>query len=132
MAVKKLGQPVPLSYFIAEVKRGRLHPAQANTPGRFSALSGLDPGRSVPSSRKTSYAGGLRTLRHSALVRFKGGDTVTTSALSASSARQFFCISSISFEDPASAACARAPKIRDAIDTLLRKDRRSMALPPGA
>src|SRR5687768_10715607 len=116
MAVKKLGHPVPLSYFIAEVNRGRLHPAQTNTPGRFSALSALDPGRSVPSSRRTSYAAGLSSLRHSALVRFNGGDTVATSALSASSAFQFFCMSSISFEDPPWAACARAPKIRDPID----------------
>src|SRR5256885_7076706 len=36
IAVKKLGHPVPLSNFIAEVKSGRLHPAQTNTPGRFS------------------------------------------------------------------------------------------------
>ena len=28
MVVKKLGQPVPLSYFIAEVKSGRPQPAQ--------------------------------------------------------------------------------------------------------
>ena len=41
MVVKKLGQPVPLSNFIAEVNSGRLQPAQTNTPGRFSSLSGL-------------------------------------------------------------------------------------------
>ena len=52
MVVKKLGQPVPLSYFISEVNSGKPQPAHAKTPGRFSLLSGLEPERSVPSSRK--------------------------------------------------------------------------------
>ena len=50
---QKLGHPVPLSYFISDVKTGRPQPAQVKTPGRFSSLSGLEPGRSVPSSRRT-------------------------------------------------------------------------------
>ncbi len=32
----KLGQPVPLSNFFFDTKRGWLHPAQTNVPGRFS------------------------------------------------------------------------------------------------
>src|SRR5258705_12287437 len=43
IVVKKLGHPVPLSNFIAEVKSGRPQPAHANTPGRFSRSSGLVP-----------------------------------------------------------------------------------------
>src|SRR3981189_1984970 len=50
MLVKKLGQPVPDSYFISEVNRGRPQPAQTNTPARFSSLSALVPARSVLSS----------------------------------------------------------------------------------
>ncbi|MNC88828.1 hypothetical protein D3C83_46910 [compost metagenome] len=53
MVVKKLGHPVPLSNFMSDVNNGRSQPAQANTPGRFSLLSGLLPARSVPSSRST-------------------------------------------------------------------------------
>ena len=53
MVVKKLGQPVPLSYFISEVNSGSAQPAQTNTPARFSSLSWLVNARSVPSSRIT-------------------------------------------------------------------------------
>jgi hypothetical protein len=50
---EKLGQPVWLSYFIAEVKSGSPHPAHAKIPGRVSPFSGLVPAASVPSSRNT-------------------------------------------------------------------------------
>ena len=53
MLVKKLGQPVPLSYFICDVNSGRAQPAHTNTPARFSLFRGLLPGNSVPSSRST-------------------------------------------------------------------------------
>ncbi|MNC88835.1 hypothetical protein D3C83_46990 [compost metagenome] len=53
MWVKKLGQPVPDSNFISEVNSGSPQPAQAKMPGRFSSLSGLEPARSVDSSRST-------------------------------------------------------------------------------
>src|SRR5207253_6623558 len=65
MMVKKLGQPVPLSYFISEVKSGKLQPTQAKTPGRFSLFSGLELGRSVPSSRSIANCMGSSRLRHS-------------------------------------------------------------------
>src|SRR5947208_1463796 len=64
MLVKKLGQPVPDSYFISEVKSGRPQPAQTNTPARFSSLSALVPARSVPSSRSTRNASAGRRFRH--------------------------------------------------------------------
>ena len=50
---QKLGQPVPLSYLALELNRGKLQPAQANVPARFSLLSALVKGRSVPSWRST-------------------------------------------------------------------------------
>ena len=50
---QKLGQPVPLSYLVAELNRGRSQPAQWKVPLRFSPLSGLVKGGSVPSSRST-------------------------------------------------------------------------------
>ena len=54
----KLGQPVPLSNFALEAKSGWSHPAQTKRPARFSALSGLDPARSVPCSAQDRVAGG--------------------------------------------------------------------------
>src|SRR3954463_9745401 len=72
MTVKKLGQPVPESNFIAEVKSGRPQPAHAKMPGRFSSLSGLLPARSVPSSRMTWKLSAGRRLRHSSLLSFTG------------------------------------------------------------
>src|SRR5947209_9588061 len=62
---QKLGQPVPLSYFVSEENSGRSQPAHAKVPLRFSALSGLVPGRSVPCLRSTSYCAGVSSLRHS-------------------------------------------------------------------
>src|SRR5260221_5594756 len=70
MVVKKLGQPVPDSYFISEVKSGSPQPAQANTPARFSSLSGLVPARSVPSSRITSKDSAGRFFFHFPLDSF--------------------------------------------------------------
>src|SRR5438270_12203754 len=72
MLVKKLGHPVPDSYFMAEVKSGRPQPAQAKTPARFSSLSGLVPARSVPSSRITwkEWAGSF--FFHSSFDSFTG------------------------------------------------------------
>jgi hypothetical protein len=54
------GHLVPLSYFMAEVNSGKSQPTHANTPGRFSLFSGLEPGRSVPSSRSTLNWAGLK------------------------------------------------------------------------
>src|SRR5207248_10615091 len=65
MLVTKLGQPVPLSNFIFDVNSGRPQPAQANTPGRCSSSRGLENGRSVPSSRSTSYTAGDNERFHS-------------------------------------------------------------------
>src|SRR3954463_1049204 len=65
MLVKKLGQPVPDSNFMAEVNSGSPQPAHAKTPGRFSSFSGLVPARSVLSSRSTLNDSGGRRLRHS-------------------------------------------------------------------
>ena len=64
MWVKKLGQPVPLSYFIAELNSGSPQPAQANMPGRVSRLSGLLPAGSVASWRSTSYCAGVSRFFH--------------------------------------------------------------------
>src|SRR5258706_15987379 len=72
MVVKKLGQPVPDSYFISEVKSGSPQPAQANTPARFSSLGGLGPARSVPSSRITGKDSAGRLFLHSFFWRFTG------------------------------------------------------------
>src|SRR5262249_59553400 len=63
---QKLGQPVPLSYFVSEENSGRSQPAQAKVPLRFSRLSGLVPARSVPCRRSTSYCADVRCVRHSA------------------------------------------------------------------
>src|SRR5260370_36040739 len=66
--VKKLGQPVPLSDFVSEAKRGSPHPAHLKTPLRCSPTRGLGPARSVPCSRRTWYWAGESCLRHSASV----------------------------------------------------------------
>src|SRR5262245_37025843 len=95
MVVKKLGHPVPLSYFISEVKSGRLQPAQTKMPGRFSPFKGLVPGRSVPSSRNTKNCAASRRLRHSSCDSLGGSLGKGTFTPSARSERQFFCSSSI-------------------------------------
>src|SRR3970040_294807 len=96
MVVKKLGQPVPLSYFMAEVKSGRLQPAQVNTPGRFSSFSGLEPGGSVPASRRTLNWTASKRLRHSSFESFRGSLGRGTLTTFARSAFQFLRIFSIS------------------------------------
>ena len=50
---KKLGHPVPLSYFMSVVNSACPQAAHANVPGRFSSFSGLVPARSVASSNST-------------------------------------------------------------------------------
>src|SRR5262245_38239757 len=65
IVVKKLGQPVPLSNFIFEVKRSSSHPAQTNVPSRCSSLSGLEPAGSVASSRSTANCSAVSIFRHS-------------------------------------------------------------------
>src|SRR5690349_9857296 len=108
MLVKKLGQPVPLSYFIFEVNKGRLQPAQTNTPGRFSLLRGLLPGYSVPSSRSTWYCAGVRIWRQTALLRSSGSTDSVTSAFLGRSSCQFRCRSSIDADLlPVAATAAR-------------------------
>lgn len=59
---------MPESYFESDAKSGVAHAAQRNVPRRFSSLSGDVNGRSVPSSRRTRYAAGERSARHSAGV----------------------------------------------------------------
>src|SRR5581483_4559604 len=72
MAVKKLGQPVPESNFMSEVKSGRPHPAHAKMPGRCSSFSGLVPARSVSSLRSTVYALPCRRFFHSSSESLRG------------------------------------------------------------
>ena len=55
IGAQKLGQPVPLSNFVADEKLSRPQPAHANVPRRFSCSSGLVNGRSVDSWRSTAY-----------------------------------------------------------------------------
>src|SRR6187431_76051 len=85
MVVKNDGQPVPLSNFIADVNTGQAQPAQTNTPLRFSSLSLLENGRSVPSSRSTLYDSGDRRFFHSSGVSLNGVASAATSAFFASS-----------------------------------------------
>src|SRR3989449_11501802 len=97
MLVKKLGQPVPDSYFISEVNRGRPQPAQANTPARFSSLSALVPARSVPSSRSTRNASAGRRLRHSSFDSLSGSAGEGTVAAAGREVLPSFCTSPIAF-----------------------------------
>ena len=83
MVVKKLGHPVPLSYFIAEVNSARSQPAQRNTPGRFSLFKELVNGRSVASRRSTSNASGWVSFSRQACllsVSLSSADTVSKPA----------------------------------------------------
>src|SRR2546422_10416082 len=97
MLVKKLGQPVPDSYFISEVKSGRPQPAQTNTPARFSSLGALVPARSVPSSRSTRNASAGRRLRHSSFDSLSGSPGEGTAAPAGRKVFQSFCSSSMPF-----------------------------------
>ena len=53
IGAQKDGQPEPLSYLVPESNSGSPQPAQRKVPARFSLLSGLVKGRSVPWSRST-------------------------------------------------------------------------------
>jgi hypothetical protein len=53
IGAQKDGQPEPLSYFVPDSNKGSPQPAQRKVPARFSLLSGLVKGRSVPWSRNT-------------------------------------------------------------------------------
>src|SRR2546423_11072081 len=97
MAVKKLGQPVPDSNFISEVKSGRPQPAQAKMPARFSSLSGLVPARSVLSSRSTLNASGGRRFFHSSLESLSGSLGEGTLAFAGRKLFQFFFCRSMAF-----------------------------------
>src|SRR5207237_8899966 len=108
MVVKKLGQPVPLSYFISEVKSGKLQPTQAKTPGRFSLFSGLELGRSVPSSRSIANCIGSSRLRHSSFDTLSDSAGSGTLLPSASSASQLLCsASTVLLDDNAPAVPVR-------------------------
>ena len=80
IVVKNDGQPVPLSYFIADVNTGQLQPAQTNTPRRFSPLSGLEPGARCPPRAAPRRPSGDRRLRHSSFVSTSGFGSVSTFA----------------------------------------------------
>jgi hypothetical protein len=64
MGSTKLGHPVPLSNLAPEVKSGNPQAAHTKVPSRFSSMSGLLQGRSVPSSKSTWYDSGGSSLRH--------------------------------------------------------------------
>src|SRR5262245_10350381 len=126
MLVKKLGQPVPDSNFISEVNSGSPQPAQTNTPARFSAFSGLVPGRSVSSSRSTLKLLPGRRLRHSSLDSFNGSSAEGTVVPAARKVFQSRCIRLMSFTSTGCAARARngttvspVRNIRRFIETLL-------------
>src|SRR5436305_4503377 len=129
MTVKKLGQPVPESNFIAEVKSGRPQPAQAKTPDRFSSLSGLVPARSVPSSRMTWKLSAGRRLRHSSLLSFTGSVGEGTVVPAGRKVFQFFCSSSTPFifAGGGALACRAKPASANAFS----KVRRSIGLLSG-
>src|SRR4051812_12670332 len=56
---QKLGQPVPLSNLVWASNSSAPQPAHSNSPGRFSWFRGLEPGRSVPRSRRTRCCSGV-------------------------------------------------------------------------
>src|SRR5215471_9882644 len=75
------GQPVPLSYLVAEANKGVPQPAQTKVPGRFSLLSGLVPARSVLCLRNTWYCSGSSCCFHSASVLWTGKVSVSVFVL---------------------------------------------------
>src|SRR6185503_13109973 len=76
--LKKLGHPVPLSNLVSAENSGCPQPAHANIPSRFSTLCGLEPGGSVPCSRRTLYCWGVSVSRHSESVFCAIFDTVSS------------------------------------------------------
>src|SRR5207249_5990386 len=133
MLVKKLGHPVPLSYFISELNSGRAQPAQTKTPARFSSLSGLVNGRSVDSLRSTKNCGSERVCFHSASLFCRGAVLLATLASLASSAVQSRWIAAMDLVFAASAAAAEtARRLAPALSaaTPIRNHRLCMVLPP--
>jgi len=57
---------VPLSNLVCDANSGRSQAAHANVPLRFSALSALEYGCSVPWRRSTLYCALVRSRRQSA------------------------------------------------------------------
>src|SRR5437764_14785280 len=129
MVVKKLGQPVPESNFIAEVKSGRPQPAQAKLPGGFSSLSALLPARSVPSSRMTWKLSAGRRFFHSSFASLIGSLGEGTVVPAGKKVFQFFCSSSTPFifAGEAALACRANPASANAFS----KVRRSIGLLSG-
>src|SRR3989442_6983114 len=107
MVVKKVGQPVPDSNFISEVKSGRPQPAQAKIPARFSLFSALVPARSVPSSRITWNDSAGSFFFHSSFESFTGSVGEGTFAPAGRKVFQFFFSSSTPFILAGGAATAR-------------------------
>src|SRR5262245_46744655 len=97
MVVKKLGQPVPESNFMSEVKSGRSQPAQAKMPARFSSFSGLVPAGSVPSLRSTRNDAGDSFFDHSWSESFIASPGDGTVAPAGKKDFQLFCSSSTVF-----------------------------------
>jgi hypothetical protein len=62
---QKLGQPVPESNLVPEEKSGAPQHRHLKSPGRFSLLSGLEKGRSVPCYRATWNCSGVSSFFHS-------------------------------------------------------------------
>src|SRR2546428_8890176 len=110
MVVKKLGQAVPDSNFISEVKTGSPQPAQAKIPARFSLFSGLVPARSVPSSRITWKDSAGSFFFHSSLESFTGSVGEGTFAPAGRKVFQFFCSSSTPFLLAGGGGVARLPR----------------------
>ncbi len=65
----KLGHPVPESNLSSERKTDSPVSAATYVPVRFSVLSGLENGRSVPPSRRMVYDSGESLVRHSSSAR---------------------------------------------------------------
>ena len=65
---QKLGQPLPESNFLSEVKSGALQAPQWYMPSSWLSTSAPVKARSVPFSRMTWNCSGVRSSRHSASV----------------------------------------------------------------
>jgi len=62
---QKLGQPVPESNLVLDENSEAPQQTHLKRPGRFSRLSGLEKGRSVPSWRATWNCSGVSCFFHS-------------------------------------------------------------------
>ncbi|GAC1411781.1 MAG: hypothetical protein NVSMB64_21760 [Candidatus Velthaea sp.] len=65
---EKLGQPLPLSNFVADEKSVMPHAPHSYVPAALFAYSAPVNGRSVADSRSTAYWSGESSLRHCAAV----------------------------------------------------------------